>query len=167
MRGIDDFSVPRVAERAGVPLAFIENHWHDWRVLLMEAQLTRAREQIPTPDTGSLRQDLIELSKSLVRLSESTQGRRWFQRNLPNNHDTDLLDVRKDFWNTRFDDLAEIFTRAAARGELLEGIDPVEAARLFCAAYYYDVTFADTAVRPGYGDMVIDVFLRGVSRPTH
>ena len=166
IRGIDDFSILRVAERAGVPAEYVESNWRSWRVLLMEAQLTRVREQIPTPDTGSLRGDLIELSESLTRSSQTTQDRRWFQRNLPNNHDTDFLDVRKDFWDTRFADLAEIFARADARGELREGIDPVEAARLFCAAFFYDVTFADTPVRAPYGELVLDVFLRGVGCST-
>lgn len=161
IRGIDDFSMRRVAERAGVPFEYVEGHWHSWRGLLLEAQLTRARDQIPTPDTGSLSGDLIELAGSLTRWSQTAQDRRSFQRNLPNNHDVDFLDVRKDFWNARFTDISEIFTRADARGELRENIDPVDAARLFCAAFFYDVTFADTPVRGPYGELVLDVLLHG------
>ena len=43
-RGIDDFTVEGVAKRAGVDPRVIIQIWHDWRVLLMEAQLSLARE---------------------------------------------------------------------------------------------------------------------------
>ena len=48
-RGIDDFTVKGVATRAGVDPSDILQIWHDRRVLLMDAQLSRASEALPLP----------------------------------------------------------------------------------------------------------------------
>ena len=164
IRGIDDFTIEGVAARAGVDPAVITGSWHDWRVLLMDAQLTRARRQIPTPDNGNLRQDLRAYASSLIEVANTPQGRRWFHRNLPNGLDTDLSEVRSDFWNIRFSELVPILLQAAERGEIRDDIDPLDAMRAFSAALYYDVIFADSPVRPDFAEQVLTIFLRGISK---
>lgn len=164
IRGIDNFSMDGVADRAGVDPGLITRYWHDWRVLLMDAQLTRARRQIPTPDNGNIREDLHAYADSLVEVANTSQGRRWFHRNLPNGLDTDLTEVRSDFWNIRFSELVPILLQAAERGEIRDDVDPLDVMRAFSAALYYDVIFADSPVRPDFAEQVIAIFLRGISR---
>lgn len=163
-RGIDGFTVEGVAKRAGVDPRVIIQMWHDRRVLLMEAQLSVAREHAPTPDTGSLRADLLALTESLAELAKTPQGRAWFHRLLPAGGDADLSEVRSDFWQAQLNEVAPILQRAAERGELRDGIDHAEAMRMFSAAIYYDVIFADTLVRPEYAARVLDIFIHGITR---
>lgn len=166
IRGVDEFSIEGVATRAGVEPEVIARYWHDWRVLLMDAQLTRARQTVPTPDNGNLYQDLLDYANSLTAVANTVEGRRWFHRNLPNGRDTDFSEVRADYWSIRFSELVPILLHAAERGEIRDGIDPLEALRAFSAAIYYDVIFADSPVRPGYAKQVLDIFCHGILKPT-
>lgn len=163
IRGIDAFTIDNVAHRAGVDAAVINAHWHDWRVLLMDAQLTRARQQIPTPNNGDLREDLVAYAKSLMEVANTVQGRRWFHRNLPNGQDTDFSEVRSDFWSIRFSELLPIMLEAAARGEIRADIDALTALQAFSAALYYPVIFADSPVQADFADQVVAIFLHGVT----
>jgi PAS domain S-box-containing protein len=160
--GIDRFSIGGVARRAGVDPHVIEAQWHDRRVLLMDLMLTRTAESRWTRDTGSIHTDLDALAALAAELSQTPAGRAMFRRVLPGGDDVDLAEIVSDLWDARFRDAAEILKRAAGRGQLRDGVDPEEAIRMFAAAFYYDVIFADSAVRPEYAEQVLDVFLHGI-----
>lgn len=166
IRGIDSFLIDNVAVRAGVDVKVINGYWHDWRVLLMDAQLTRHRQQVPTPGNGDLREDLIAYANSLTEASNTPQGRRWFHRNLPNGYDTDFSEVRSDFWSIRFSELVPIMLEAAARGEIRDGIDALWALQAFSASLFYDVIFADHPISQVRANQVIDIFLHGILKKT-
>jgi hypothetical protein len=82
------------------------------------------------------------------------------------NHSDDLdgTQVRPDFWNARVDQLSTMLTRAGARGELHDGVDPVEATRMLCAAVNFDTVYTDGPVRPDYVASMLEIFIRGISR---
>ena len=162
-RGIDDFTVEGVAKRAGVDPRVIIEMWHDHRVLLMDAQLSRAHRRMPTPDTGSLRGDLEAFAAMLAEMAGAPERRAWFQRLLPASRDCDFSEVRSDFWQVRLNEVAPIIRRAAERGELREGIEHVEAIAMFNTAYLFDLIFADSPVRPEYAAQVLDIFLHGIT----
>ena len=162
--GIDSFRVEAVARRAGVETAVISARWHDSRVLLMDAILTRAAKLSPTPDTGSLTGDLAALTTSMSEFSASDLGRQWIHRLLPNGRDADLSEVGTDFWAARFSSFEPILQRAFKNDELRVGVDPREAIRMFASALNYDVIFTDAPVRPGYAAQALETFLYGILR---
>lgn len=139
----------------------ITGTWGDHRVLFLEAAVDYAREHFVVPDTGSLRDDLLGVAAALAQVPH----RSWFRRMLAVGGDADLSDVRADYWAIRAHDLAPVFERAADRGELREGIDPVEAIRMFTTACLYDALFAGAEMRPEYIAGLVDIFLHGVTRP--
>ena len=163
-RGIDDFSIARVANRSGVDPTVIRTLWADRRVLLMDAMLSTAEQIVPLSDTGSLEGDLRALVMSLAVLADTATGRRRFRRLLPNGRDVDLTGVGADFWQYRFAAARPILERAAERGELRDGLDFDNVIRMFSAALYYDVIYHDDPVRPEYGEQVVDLFIRGIVR---
>lgn len=163
--GTDDFSIERVARRAGVDLEVVLARWRDRRVLLMDAMLSRAGEDVPVPDTGSVDEDMRRIAASLAELSGTELGRRWFRRILPGGRDADLSNVGPDFWAAQMNAVEQIFEHAAARAELRVGVDTREATRMLAAALYYDVIFADTPVRPDYARQVHEIFLYGILAP--
>ena len=163
-RGIDNYTIDGIAKRASLDRSTIIQIWGDARVLLMEAQLSRASETVPATNTGSLHGDLLEYAASLTELAATTEGRGWFQRLLPAGRDVDFAEVRADFWKIRFDSVEPILERAAERGELRDGIDAMAAIRMFSAALYFDVIFADTAVDPDYAAQVLDIFIHGITQ---
>jgi PAS domain S-box-containing protein len=160
--GIDRFGIDGVARRAGVEPSVIREHWHDRRVLLMAVLLHPAVAAEWSPDTGSLYTDLDVVSALATDDSQTATGRALFRRVLPGSGDVDLAEISSDLWKARFDSDARILRRAADRGQLRDGVDPDEAIRMFAAAFYYDVIFADSPVRPEYADQVVDIFLHGV-----
>lgn len=160
--GIDEFSIDRVARRAGVNGEMIREHWHDRRVLLMDVLLARTNAAMWSPDTGGLYSDLGAVAELAAENSRTAMGRALFRRVLPGSGDVDLAEVGSDLWSARFRDAAQILQRAADRGQLRPGVVPEEAIRVFAAALYHDVIFNDAPVRPDYGDQVIDIFLHGI-----
>jgi PAS domain S-box-containing protein len=160
--GIDRFSIERVATRADVDAAVIRLQWHDRRVLLMDAMLARTSASAWNPDTGSLHTDLEAMSSLAVELSQTAAGRALFRRVLPGGSDVDLAEISSDLWAARFRDAAQVLQRAVERAQLRDGIAPEEAIRMFAAAFYYDVIFNDSPVRPEYADHVVDIFLHGI-----
>jgi len=160
--GIDRFRIDAVARRAGVDPSVILRHWRDRRVLLMEVLLARTTAASWSPDTGSVRTDLDVVSSLATDLSQTAQGRALFRRVLPGDDDVDFGEISSDLWDARFRDAAQVLARAADRGQLRAGVDPEEAIRMFAAASYYDVIFADRPVRPQYAQHVVDIFLNGI-----
>lgn len=159
--GLDKFSIDRVANRAGVDREVILRQWHDRRVLLMEVMLARTTASAWNPDTGSIYADLETVAALAINLSQTAAGRATFRRVLPGG-DVDLAEIGSDLWEARFRDAAQILKRAADRAQLRDGIVPDDAIRMFAAAFYYDVIFTDSPVRPRYADQVMDIFLHGI-----
>jgi PAS domain S-box-containing protein len=160
--GIDRFGIDRVARRAGVDPNLIRRHWHDRRVLLVDALLARTNAAMWSGDTGSLYTDLETVAALATDTSRTAMGRALFRRLLPGGDDVDLAEISSDVWSARFRDAAQILQRAADRGQLRDGIAPEEAIRMFAAAFYYDVIFTDSPVRPEYAEQAVDIFLHGV-----
>lgn len=163
-RGIDGFTVEGVASRAGVEARVILRMWADRRMLLIDAQLSRMHQEIPLPDTGSLRGDLLAFTAAQAELAKRPQGRAWIGRLLSASRDADLSDVRSDFWHVTFEKISTMLHRAAARGELRPGVNPVSAMQMYVAASWFDAIFLGAEVRPDYGAQTLDIFLRGITR---
>lgn len=162
--GVDRFSIDRVAARVGVSPSVITDTWHDRRILLMDAVLSRAGEHVPVPDTGTLRGDLTEYVNAQIEYHSNERLRALFYAFLPNHSDDlDGTQVRPDFWNARVDRLSMMLTRAGARGELRDGVDPIEATRMLCAAVNFDTVYTDGPVRPDYVAVMLEIFIRGIS----
>ena len=164
LRGIDDFTVERVADRAGVNPAVITREWGDRRVLLMDAMFSEGHQGLPVPDTGSLRGDVEAVAAMLAALNAAPKWRSWFQRLLPASRDADFTEIRTDFIRGRMAEFVPVLQRAAERGELREGIDLQAAIRMFYTAYNADLIFDGTGVLPEYGTAVLDIFRRGITR---
>lgn len=161
--GLDDFSLKRVASRAEVDRELIAERWHDRRVLLMEAMLSRATDVFPMPDTGSLRGDLQAIADSWAAIVATPEGRKWFHRLIPHGRDADLYEVGPDFWEIRFNAVVPVLQRAAQRGELREDINPDYVIRTFAAACGFDLIFGNSALRPDLLAQTVDIFVRGIT----
>lgn len=163
--GIDELVVDQVARRAGVDSELLHARWRDRRVLLMEAIIARAGQLAPVPDTGGLSEDLRQLSTSSMQLAETELGRQWLHRLLPGGRDADLTQVGSDFWAVRLQAVADMFQRAAERGELRAGVDIGKATRMTLAAIYAEVIFNDSPLLPEYAAQVRDTLLYGYLAP--
>ena len=130
----------------------------------MNAVLSSSESIIPIPDTGTLRGDVALSVQSAVAMAATPEGRQQFRSMLPSDKDFDPTCVQRDFWDNRFAAWAVTFRRAAERGELRDGIDPLTATLMFAGAVNADVLFTDSPIGADYLEQVVDIFLRGISR---
>src|SRR5947209_9777507 len=70
----DAFSIPHVAARAGVHETSIYRRWGSREALIADAVTSRIGAEIPVPDTGSLRGDLVTLLENSIRFLGSPLG---------------------------------------------------------------------------------------------
>src|SRR5262245_64364232 len=70
----DTFTIPRVAARAGVHETSIYRRWGTREALIVDAVTSRIGAEIPIPDTGSLRDDLVQFLVACIRFLAAPLG---------------------------------------------------------------------------------------------
>jgi AcrR family transcriptional regulator len=122
-RGVDRFSVDEVARRSGVAKTTIYRHFASAKELLVAA-LDRTMEAPPTPDTGSLRQDLLEYLASVRPTFADVPLRNlFFEIYTASARDPELRALQHTLMRGRAGPTRTIFENARARGELPPDLD--------------------------------------------
>lgn len=132
--GVTGLSVGAIAARAGVHPTSIYRRWKTVEMLALDAALNAADTNVPVPDTGSLRQDLIAFLTALdahVRSSLGTALLALSGFDIP-----DGAALRDRFWKERFAKMGVILERAVERGEIGMPADPDLALELLIAPIY-------------------------------
>ncbi len=123
--GYSALSLERVACRAGVHKTTLYRRWGTREELVLEAMLERAGEHIPVPDTGSLRQDLVELARSAAKNASSPEVAAMARAVAAESpHDSRLAAANSRFWAERLALDGAIVERAIERGEVPPSTDP-------------------------------------------
>jgi AcrR family transcriptional regulator len=120
--GLDGLSIPKIARRAGVHETTIYRRWGNKVNLAIYAVLNRTQLEIPAPDTGTLRGDLLVLLEETAAFVRTPLGRLLLQMAARQ----DLLefeDARDQFWARQVATAQTVLERAEARGELEPGFD--------------------------------------------
>jgi AcrR family transcriptional regulator len=121
--GVDRFSVDEVARRSGVAKTTIYRHFPSAKELLVAA-LDRTMAAPPTPDTGSLRQDLLEYLASVrPGFADVTLRNLFFDIYSASARDPELRALQQALMRGRAGPTMAIFENARARGELSPDID--------------------------------------------
>ncbi|MBJ7471328.1 MAG: TetR/AcrR family transcriptional regulator [Solirubrobacteraceae bacterium] len=120
--GYAAFSLPKVAERAGVHLSTVHRRWQTKERLILDVLSGLTAGMVPDPKGSSLRADLLELARSVAEMLGEPTTLRLLRAAfvLP---DEELDQLRKGFWGDRFEVAQAVVDRAIARGELPEGTD--------------------------------------------
>src|SRR2546421_3031759 len=67
--GYAQLSLDGVARRAGVHKTTVYRRWGSKEALVLELMRERAAQEVPIPDTGTLRGDLVELARTAAGLA--------------------------------------------------------------------------------------------------
>lgn len=121
--GIVGFSMPRVAQRAGVNTATIYRRWPNAAALIAYAAASLARQEMPAPDTGSLEGDLRARLKNLRAFLDDPRSAVLVSIAFASGDDPELVRMKREYWSGRAADRAAMFRRACLRGELDPGAD--------------------------------------------
>lgn len=117
--GYDGVSYDEVARRAGVHKTTVYRRWPSKPELVADAVGLLAEEQIPVPDTGSLRDDLLALGHAVAATNSSEAGRRRSRSIVAAAaHSDEMATALHEFMRRRIDLCAPVVSRAIARDEL-------------------------------------------------
>lgn len=162
--GVKNFEFAYIAARAGEDVSAVEALWPDRHRLLSEAWAAELGWNADALGAGGLEADLRRLGSRLMEPVRTPGGRVLFRSSLPIDDDPNLTAVRAEFWNSQFENATDMMRAAHRQGGLRDGIDPADAARMFCTAMYFNTLYFDAEIPDDYLDCVVDVFLRGVAR---
>jgi AcrR family transcriptional regulator len=163
-RGLDDLSITDIAQRAGVHPTTIYRRWGGRSNLALDAVLSGTEAEIPTPDTGSLRGDLLAVVRGIAAFLRTPLGemvvRLALRRDLP-----EYEAARGGYWAQRFRTGAALFERARARGELRANVDPVLALETLIGPMYVRMLMTGEPLDDRLLVRCVDLVLDGIATP--
>jgi len=121
--GYDRLTMDAVATRAKASKATLYRRWNTKTALVIDA-LVSQKGPHHTPDTGSLRQDLIEMSCGFGGFTDPKPIGVLASIITAINRDVDFAEAyRRDFIGPKVAAAREVYARAKARGEIRQDLD--------------------------------------------
>lgn len=160
--GANAATVAGVARRSGVHETTIYRRWVTKEKLFVEAMLSRSAEEIPTPDTGSIRGDLIAVVRAVIAYVTSPGG--LAALHVASLTVDDQLDARRAFWAGRLDALRPVVERGIARGELRPDTDAGLLLETLIAPLHGRLLLTGETVDEQLGERIVDLVLDGARR---
>ena len=159
---VDDLSIAEVARRAGVHETSVYRRWGSKANLILNAALSRVRVELPLPDTGSLRGDLLALLHAVAAFEASP----FVEAVLRLNAGEDTPEVganRARVWVEADALIGTVLDRAEARGELPVGIDRRLALETLIGPLQVRLLLSREPFDDAYPEQIVDVVLGGLA----
>jgi AcrR family transcriptional regulator len=158
-QGVMGISVDTVAARSGVSKATIYRHWGS-RARLVHGAISSLQPTTMEPDTGSLRDDLIELLTHLVRYFDTPRVAEVFPSFLDAAvRDPELAELRQETLRMGRASFERVVHLGIARGELPDDVDVHLVADLARAPIIYRRVVAQVPVRVVDVPPIVDAVL--------
>jgi AcrR family transcriptional regulator len=153
--GHDPVTVRAVSERSGVSEVTIYRRWGTVESLVLDVAITQLTEELPFPDTGDLRQDILTWATGVAESVKSPEGFALYRAlaaaasPLGGNHSDQARADAAMYLRRRTDQMQAVFDKAATAG-----VTPPSVARVFDlvlapvylrAIFGYDAPDADLA----------------------
>ena len=161
-RGIDGFTVEAVAKRSGVAKTTIYRHWSSAHELLVAA-LHSLIDTFPTPNTGSLREDLLAFFRHGLPLL-ATPGMRSVVMGLIQvaDADPDIRAIHDQLTEQRGDPVMIVLELAIGRGEIPADIDLDLAADFVEGTVFRRALVRDEQLTDAQLEQVVDWVVAGL-----
>jgi AcrR family transcriptional regulator len=162
--GLERLAVAEVAERAGVHETSIRRRWHTKENLICDALLNHSEQQLPVPDTGSIREDLAAFASELAAFNETPLGNALLHALATPSEEPALTEARAAFWRRRHELASAMIARAIARGELAEGVDSRLALEGLIAPLHFRTLLTDEPLDADLPQRLADLVLDGIGQ---
>jgi AcrR family transcriptional regulator len=161
--GFAGLTVDAVAARAAVGKATIYRRWAS-KADLLYAAMEALHEEWETPDTGSLRADLVAVFEHLAEYVVATRAGRAMPALVAEAETNgELSDLVHRFVHDRREKTRAIFERARERGEIGDGFDVELAIDMACAPVFYRRLLSGAPIRAEDGARVVSMLLDGIA----
>jgi AcrR family transcriptional regulator len=166
--GYAALSLERIARRAGVNPTSLYRRWGNRERLVLEAMLEQVAQHVSVPDTGSLRDDLLELARTAAANSarpEIAAMARAVAAQAP--HDAELAAANQAFWAERLTLDGAIVERAIERGESREGVDPRQVIESVIGPIHLRLLLTGEPIDDAFLESVVEAVVDGIARRRH
>jgi AcrR family transcriptional regulator len=163
--GSSPLSFEGVARRAGVNKTTLYRRWGTRENLILDAMLELGRERVPIPDTGSLRQDLVEYGAAIVRSNAIPEVEAVVRAVVAmGQSEPNVAEASRRFWSARLELAGQIVERAIARGELPPRTDAGLVVEAVVAAIYFRLLMSGQTLDTTFVAAVADLVTAGAAR---
>jgi AcrR family transcriptional regulator len=160
--GFDAATVAGVAKRSGVHETTVYRRWVTRENLFVAALLERSADAIPTPDTGSIKGDLLAIVREVLAYVGSPAGKAILRAaTLPVDHV--YADAREAFWAGRLDTLAPVVSRGIERGELRAETDGRLLLEMLIAPIHGRLLLTGEPVGDDLAEQLVDLAINGAA----
>jgi AcrR family transcriptional regulator len=163
-RGYAGLTVEAVAGRAGVGKSTIYRRWPSKATLAAAAVNALARERLPVPDTGELRDDLLRLMTEPIGRHGPLLGRIFPDLIAEMHRNPELAETMLDALTVRRGVIHGVLRRGQERGELPADANLGRIIDLLSGALYYRLLVSREPVEHDLPGWVVDAILNGVRR---
>lgn len=161
--GFAGVTVDTVAATAGVSKATIYRRWSSKEALLLEAASCLSGGPQELPDTGSLRDDLLALYQGfLPALIDGVPGQMLPQMVAEGTRNPEIRALLADFSDSRRVRWRTVIERAAARGELVDGLDTEVVVDCLTGPLFTRLLVTGRPLSTELAEQILDVVLGGV-----
>jgi len=123
-KGFSDLTIESVAERAGVGKATVYRWWPDKATLIADAFACSTKRNLHFPDTGSVRTDMSQQMRQLIKIFRSRRGRIVSAILAAGQTDRNVIAAFRDrFMMPRRREAYATLRRGIQRGQLRKNID--------------------------------------------
>ncbi|WP_433757683.1 TetR/AcrR family transcriptional regulator [Nocardia sp. CA-135398] len=164
--GPNNFSVGEVAARAGVHETSIYRRWRTRENLIVDAMLATSGEDIPVPDTGSVRGDLLALTRSVAAFLSQPAGAIFTRAAAVHVDDDSVATARRRFWESRLSLASVVIERGIQRGELPPTTDARLALETLIAPFHMRVLLTHEPIDETLPERIVDLICGGLERPS-
>ena len=161
-RGPGGLTISEIARRAGVHATSVQRRWGTTENVVLDAMLTRSQEELPVPDTGTLREDLIAFARLVATYLATPLGTALSRTMAVAEDDPDMADGRLQFWRARYDIARVMISRAIERRELAAGTDSQLALELLIAPLHFRALLTRQPIDDTMIEQLVDAVLRGL-----
>jgi AcrR family transcriptional regulator len=160
--GWDQLSVAEVAARAGVHETSIYRRWGTREGLMIDALLTSGGQELPIPDTGSLRGDLAAFATELTAFLSDPLGRALEHAMATPTVDPAIIEASAGYFRTRFEIASVIIKRASDRGEIPVCADPSLALEMLIAPVHVRTLLTHQPIDNEFPGRLADMLIHGL-----
>jgi AcrR family transcriptional regulator len=165
--GYSGLSIEAVARRAGVHKTTVYRQWPDRERLITEALLHLSDQELPIPDTGSLRSDLVALAMAIADQITQPQVTA-LVRTLVAEGDRlpAFRETARSFWSRRFTLTGRRIQQAVHRGELPAETDVSMLLESLIGPLYLRLLITGDELSEEFIVSVVDLILDGILSET-
>ena len=163
--GYAALSLEKIARRAGVNKTTLYRRWGTREELVLEAMLERAGEYIPVPNTGSLRQDLLQLASTAATNAATPEVAAMARAVAAESaRDSKLAAANSRFWAERLALDGIIVERAIERGEVAPETEPRRVIEAVLGPIHLRLLLTREPVDRAFLEGIVALVVDGVAR---